>query len=216
MPELTPRDNLGSVADKFGRRGSRASGLGSLISAPSSNDHFETGESADTPAPHDPVRAERAQNQHTESSRSSHADEAPAAPIRRPMPRRRRSTTQVTVYVTAGVKKRFEDYRQAKKGRTSNDVVLEAVAANHARLQDILEDAKYYSTGTTVASDLFPVDARRVRYLGGGDSQIQFNVTSEQMAVLERLREELGMKTLSTWLAPVLNEFLPGKREKQR
>jgi hypothetical protein len=60
---------------------------------------------------------------------------------------------------------------------------------------------------------LFPADPSAVRYVGGGSVQIGFSATSEQEQVLDRIGAELGFDTRSTWIAPVLNAFLPGRKD---
>ncbi|MGC7247325.1 hypothetical protein RBA15_22395, partial [Mycobacteroides abscessus subsp. massiliense] len=62
---------------------------------------------------------------------------------------------------------------------------------------------------------LFPADPAAVKYLGGGPAQIMYAATPEQSAVLDRLGAEHGFSARSTWLAPVLNHFLPGRKDKR-
>jgi hypothetical protein len=54
-----------------------------------------------------------------------------------------------------------------------------------------------------------------VRYLGGGSVQIAFSPTPEQEQVIDRIGAEIGFATRSTWIAPVLNAFLPGRKDSQ-
>ncbi len=209
MAELKPKDNLGTVADKFGRpKGGRASGLSSLISAPPVSEPTkpERPESSVDEQPVTPPAASQPEARSVRPAvRPSRGDEAP--------PEAR--STNVTVYVAPGVKKRFEAYKHADPRRKTWDVVKDAVDANYHRLKDILDDAKYHDVGASPVSSIFPADPRRVRYIGGGTSQQQIRCTEAQLAVLHTVTKELGMKNLSTWLAPVLNDFLPGKKEKR-
>jgi hypothetical protein len=52
-----------------------------------------------------------------------------------------------------------------------------------------------------------------VRYVGGGSVQIGFSPTADQEEVLDRIGADLGFETRSTWIAPVLNAFLPGRKD---
>ncbi|MDO3013349.1 hypothetical protein P5V34_05035 [Mycobacteroides abscessus subsp. abscessus] len=132
-------------------------------------------------------------------------------PARKPGRPRTRSKYSTAVYVSAGVKARFEKYRHSTKS-TNLDVVLEAISAKHqaGELAEIIDKSRY-STARTNA--LFPSDPSAVRYLGGGSSQIAFSPTAEQDRVIDQLGAELGFNTRSTWIAPVLNAFLPGRRD---
>lgn len=139
------------------------------------------------------------------------------SPTRKPSPRkpgRPRTRTKPTsaVYVSDGVKKRFEKYRHDKKS-TNLQVILEAISAKHKadELDEIIKESKY---STAPVSDLFPADPSSVRYLGGGSSQIAFSLTEEQEAKIDEIGQKLGFDTRSTWIAPILNSFLPGKKEK--
>ncbi|MBX8687821.1 hypothetical protein A5722_01370 [Mycobacterium vulneris] len=141
----------------------------------------------------------------------------PLTAARTPSPRkpgRPRTRTKPTsaVYVSDGVKKRFEKYRHDKKS-TNLQVILEAISAKHRanELDQIIKESKY---STAPVSDLFPADPSSVRYLGGGSSQIAFSLTEEQEAKIDEIGKKLGFETRSTWIAPILNSYLPGKKEK--
>ncbi|MCV7289144.1 hypothetical protein H7J87_27835 [Mycolicibacterium wolinskyi] len=140
----------------------------------------------------------------------------PLSSTRAPAPRkpgrpRTRTKPASAVYVTAGVKKRFEKYRHDNKS-TNLQVVLEAISAMHkaGKLDQIIQESRY---STAPVNDLFPADPSAVRYLGGGSSQISFSPTPEQEAVIDQIGKKLGFDTRSTWIAPVLNAFLPGKKD---
>lgn len=132
-------------------------------------------------------------------------------PVRKPGRPRTRSKPTTAVYVSPGVKNRFEKYRHSAKS-TNLHVVLEAISAKHktGELAQIIE-ASRYSTAPT--NDLFPADPSAVRYLGGGSAQIAFSPTAEQEKVIDTVGAQLGFDTRSTWIAPVLNAFLPGKKD---
>lgn len=138
--------------------------------------------------------------------------QAPKRSRRAPRQPTTRSRTRPTtaVYVSQGVKQRFEDYRHRSK-KTNLQVVLEAITTKHGELADIIKAAAVSTA--PVGGSLFPADPSAVRYLGGGSVQIGFSPTTEQESVLDTLGEELGFTTRSTWIAPVLNAFLPGRKD---
>ncbi|MDM3908808.1 hypothetical protein [Mycobacterium intracellulare] len=107
------------------------------------------------------------------------------------------------------MKQRFEAYRHKQKA-TNLQVVLEAISSKHEELADIIKRAAF---STAPVNPLFPADPSAVRYVGGGSVQIGFSATPEQEQVLDRLGAELGFQTRSTWIAPVLNAFLPGRKD---
>jgi hypothetical protein len=133
-------------------------------------------------------------------------------PVSPPPQRRapkRSSPGTATVYVSQGVKARLEDYR-SKLRRTNRDVILEAITACHGSLKKIIEA----STVSTAPASMFTADPKAVRYLGGGGVQVQFTPTPTQAQELDKIGKDLGFERRSTWIAPILNEFLPGRKEK--
>lgn len=176
----------------------RGAGLGGLLSG--------------TPAParrEAPPQADSAGVERVIEPPAPARPKAPARPARQTSPRTRSKPTSA-VYVSQGVKLRFEDYRHKTK-KTNLQVVLEAITAKHGQLADIIK-ASAVSTAP-VGGSLFPSDPSAVRYLGGGAVQIGFSPTPEQESVLDTLGEELGFSTRSTWIAPILNAFLPGRKD---
>ncbi len=117
----------------------------------------------------------------------------------------------VTMYLSDNVNKRLDAYRRQKTKRTNRDVVIEAITRFHNELPELLERSK---VSTAVESELFPADERQIRYLGGGGIQSQFTPTPAQAKVLQALSDKLGFPKgkRSTWIPPVLNEFLPGRK----
>lgn len=92
---------------------------------------------------------------------------APARPTRITRQSSTRSRTRPTsaVYVSQGVKQRFEDYRHKAK-KTNLQVVLDAITAKHEDLHDIIKKS---AVSTAPVGSLFPpADPSAVRYLGGG------------------------------------------------
>lgn len=122
---------------------------------------------------------------------------------------RTRAKPTAAVYVSPGVKQRFEAYRHKNKA-TNLQVVLEAISSSHHELPDII---KRSTVSTAPVNPLFPADPAAVRYLGGGSVQIGFSPTPGQEEVIDRIGAELGFDTRSTWIAPVLNAFLPGRKD---
>lgn len=116
------------------------------------------------------------------------------------------------VYVAEGVKKRFEKYRYDNK-LTNVQVVLRAVSDQRDKLPAIIEQSKY---DTAPPAPGFPSDPSTVKYIGGGSNQVTFKPTVEQAAELDRIGANIGFDKRSTWLAPVLNSFLPGRKETKR
>jgi hypothetical protein len=86
-------------------------------------------------------------------------------------------------------------------------VVLEAISSKHPDLADIIRGATF---NIAPVNPLFPADPSAVRYVGGGSVQIGFSPTPQQE---EEIGQTLGFETRSTWIAPVLNAFLPGKKD---
>ncbi|OWM07863.1 hypothetical protein B7435_07080 [Mycolicibacterium peregrinum] len=203
-----PAEDLGDLT----RPKNRAAGLANLVNAgppravrgPEQGADAEVPSSAESNAPAAP--------QATSASLIAAAPAAaPRTAARKPGRPRTRNKPTSAVYVSPGVKKRFEKYRHDNK-MTNLTVILQAISAKHkaGELEGIINKSRY---STVPKDDLFPADPSAVRYLGGGDSQISFALTPEQEEVLDGITKTLGFETRSTWIAPVLNDFLPGKKE---
>jgi hypothetical protein len=133
-------------------------------------------------------------------------------PARTTKPRQRRQSAggTATVYVSQNVKTRLEDYR-IKERMTNRDIILTAIGQLHDQLAGIIEAAK---ESTAPPNPLFPPDPKAVKYVGGGPVPVQFTPSAAQAEVVDSLSEKLGFTSRSTWIAPVLNEFLPGRKDK--
>lgn len=201
MSKLTrqelPAEDLGDLTKPAGR----GAGLADLVSAPPPRSVTDPGP-AEAPAQLRPVASAPA---------ALPLDSTAVPPTRRPGRPRTRSKPTTAVYVSPGVKNRFEKYRHSAKS-TNLHVVLEAISAKHkaGELAEIIEKSRY---STAPTNDLFPADPSAVRYLGGGSAQIAFSPTAEQEKVIDTIGAQLGFDTRSTWIAPVLNAFLPGKKD---
>ena len=128
---------------------------------------------------------------------------------RKPGRPRTRVRPVTAVYVSPGVKQRFEAYRHKHK-LTNLQVVLKAISSMHDELDQVIGAATF---NTAPVDPLFPADSTAVRYVGGGSVQIGFSPTPEQEEVIDRIGRQIGFDTRSTWIAPVLNAFLPGKKD---
>lgn len=205
--QLTPRglpaENLGDIT-----RPNRGAGLAHLVNSglPPRPTRDADEAPTKTPAPVDAATPTMSAPAPSPVVPAPNAD-APRKPGR---PRTRPKPTSA-VYVSSGVKKRFEKYRHDSK-LTNLTVILKAISAKHKaeELEGIIEKSRY---STAPEDDLFPSDPSAVRYLGGGNSPIAFSATTEQAAKIDEIGKELGFETRSTWIAPVLNDFLPGKKD---
>ncbi|MEU2159065.1 hypothetical protein ABZ532_29340 [Streptomyces sp. NPDC019396] len=227
----TPEENLGSI---FARPTAntvpnRAQGLGGLVpnrgtgsapppqsptgSAPpppkSPEDVKETpppaAPSGDTPppqAPADPPAAVEAEEVEAEEVEAEEGETEAALA---------KTKHRTTLYVSPALHRRFERYVRAARGRTNTSAVLEAVAAKNSTTPQIIQESK---VSVAAGNELFPEDPRAVRYLGAGPVQIQIAPTYAQLQVLDTLTAKYGFEARATWIAPVLNAFLPGKKEK--
>lgn len=116
------------------------------------------------------------------------------------------------IYTSIGVQKRFERYRHKTK-QTNLQVVLEAVGSKYDDLEEIIAAAK---VNTAPVNEMFAENPSAVRYIGGGSVQIMYIPTPAQEAKLDEIGQKLQIDTRSTWLAPVLNAFLPGQKDTRR
>ena len=201
MSNLRQQDVPAEDLSDLGSPAPRGAGLAGLVGSAASPGRPQRVEPDHTSAPetvHQPVR-----------SVPSDVDEI--AVRRRGKPGRPRTRVKPTtaVYVSPGVKQRFEAYRHKRKA-TNLQVVLEAISSKHHELADIIKRSAF---STTPVNPLFPADPSAVRYVGGGSVQIGFSATPEQEQVIDRIGTDLGFETRSTWIAPVLNAFLPGRKD---
>ncbi|ASL12235.1 hypothetical protein U8D42_28905 (plasmid) [Mycobacterium europaeum] len=199
MSNLRQQDLPAEDLSDLGAPAARGSGLSGLLS--------QSAGEAPAAAPQ-PRRAWEPDAEHDAVDAGATAVAAPRRP-RRPGRPRTRTKPVTAVYVSPGVKQRFEAYRHKQKA-TNLQVVLEAISSKHHELADIIKQSAF---STAPVNPLFPADPSAVRYVGGGSVQIGFSATPEQEQVLDRIGAELGFETRSTWIAPVLNAFLPGRKD---
>ena len=183
----------------------RGAGLAGLVAGPPpSPPRHQASDHDGTPVPDTPAAAQR-----TAVLDTGRSDETAVQRAGKPGRPRTRVRPTSAVYVSPGVKQRFEAYRHKHKA-TNLQVVLEAISSMHGELDDIIADSTF---NTAPVNPLFPADPAAVRYVGGGSVQIGYSPTAEQEEVIDRIGRELGFDTRSTWIAPVLNAFLPGRKE---
>jgi hypothetical protein len=144
---------------------------------------------------------------------------APRAPQRRrtaqPASGGRRKKT-ITFYVSTGTGSRWE--KQAKRTGLTKYEVLAGIIDSFKTVDSMREIVEQSTVSTTVTTSLLPSDPKAVRLLGGagvggGSRGIQVNMTEDQLAALDAIGDELGFGSRS-WVAPLLNEKLPGPKEK--
>ena len=201
MSNLRQQDVPAEDLSDLGAPAPRGAGLAGLVgttASPTRPQRVETDHISEPETVHPTVR-----------SVASEVDEV--AIRRRGKPGRPRTRVKPTtaVYVSPGVKQRFEAYRHKRKA-TNLQVVLEAISSKHDELAEIIRDATFNSAPV---NPLFPADPSAVRYVGGGSVQIGFSPTAGQEEVIDQIGQNLGFETRSTWIAPVLNAFLPGRKD---
>lgn len=107
-----------------------------------------------------------------------------------------------TVFVSDSLQARLDTY--CGDDGTPTAVVFEAIEALRDRLPDVVHGAR--------ARLQSPHARDEVHYLGSGPVQVRIRPDADQAALLDRLSDELGVPT-TTWLPPLLNAHLPGRRE---
>ncbi|WP_243793787.1 hypothetical protein [Saccharopolyspora gloriosae] len=108
----------------------------------------------------------------------------------------------VTVFVSDALQARLDAYRGASG--TTTAVVFEAIESWRDRLPEVLGDARARINAPRLRDE--------VHYLGSGPVQIRVHPDAVLAELLERLSDELGVP-ITTWLPPLLNAHLPGRRE---
>lgn len=111
-----------------------------------------------------------------------------------------------TVYVSDALQARLDTYREQDATRSTTSVVFEAVDELAAEIPELVRASR-----ARPASPFAP-QSRDVTYLGCGPVQIQLEPSCAQADLLDKLSTKLGMP-LETWMPPVLNAHLPGRRE---
>jgi hypothetical protein len=116
----------------------------------------------------------------------------------------------VGFYVSASVASRFRKFR-SQQGLTSTQVVLLAVEhANEKGIASVVEAAR---RPPKIQSKLFPIKPDDSDLRGLGPVQLQYKPTRAQRSVIDALVAESGLPDHTKFLAVVLNDFLPGRRD---
>lgn len=208
-----------TVGDSF-QEEDRASGLGDLLNAggkkpPSGLKAPEKPVVQPPPAIPQPVpvQEERGRPETPVRREDTVTTERIAEEVPAPLPRKVAAQTakakQSTAYVSASVNKRLQAYKK-KKDCSVRDVVFRALAQTMDRHKEIIDASRYY---VGEVNELFPPDPSKMRFAGHGPEQAIFKPTTAQEQILLDIERELGFTSRSTWIAPLLNEFLPGKKD---
>lgn len=130
----------------------------------------------------------------------------------------KRKKPTIVVYASSGVATRFRNHRK-KTGTTSAAVAFAAIDVytpvddkDYSMLKTLLEESRYLLV--PLNGSRFSDDEDTTRYVGGGNAQIPFSVTTGQQQELDRIMAALKLP-MSTWIAPVLNAYLPGRKDIQ-
>ncbi|MFH8533966.1 hypothetical protein ACH4GE_36820 [Streptomyces tendae] len=115
-------------------------------------------------------------------------------------------------YVSQNVASRFRKYRKQHDITHTQIVLLAVEAAVEKGLAQVVEDAR---RAPKFQSKLFAVtvkpDDSDLR--GLGPVQLQYKPTRAQLSIISRLVKESGLPDHTKFLAVVLDQFLPGRRD---
>lgn len=203
-----PKDDLSDLGGGSGSQ-NRAEGLAELLKGGSGGNATPGNTGSNTPPAGGAPKPAA-----TGAPKSSPA--GPKRGARRGPSASTRKRPNVTIPVSEALYRRFERAKN-KDNLTSSVLVLKAITHCHdgdlANLAKLVEDSKVI-TKSGVGGDLFPEDDAEVKYLGWGHRQLQFTPTRPQVEVLDNLTDDLGAES-RTWIVAVLNEFLPGRKERR-
>lgn len=109
-----------------------------------------------------------------------------------------------TIHVSDALQARLDAFRD-QADRTTTSVTFEAIEHFRAELPELVRSAR-----ARLASPV--ADEAEVRYLGAGPVQLRLRPDAAGAELLDRLSAELG-SSWTTWVPPVLNAYLPGRKE---
>lgn len=110
-----------------------------------------------------------------------------------------------TVFVSPALQARLDAYRERGVNRTATSVTFDAIEHCGPELPELVRAAR--------ARPAWPADEQAgVRYLGAGRVQIRLCPGAAGAKLLDRLSAELVL-SWRTWVPPLLNAYLPGRRE---
>lgn len=121
-------------------------------------------------------------------------------------------TVRITaVLVSPAVADRLAKYRRGAADRTNTSIVLEAFDEQHQRVPELIARAR---AAAQPRGSLFPARDDTLHLPGGGGIQVQIRPTVAQLEVIDRITRENGLNSRSQLVAAVLNEFLPGRKDR--
>ncbi|MCX3063662.1 hypothetical protein [Streptomyces beihaiensis] len=116
----------------------------------------------------------------------------------------------VGFYVSANVANRFRKLRKQSDLTHTQIVFLAVEAAVEKGIAQVVEDAR---RAPKFQSKLFAVAPDNTDLRGLGPVQLQYKPTRAQRAVIDRLVTEAGLPDHTKFLAIVLDQYLPGRRD---
>ena len=109
-----------------------------------------------------------------------------------------------TIHVSDALQARLDAFRD-QADRTTTSVTFEAIEHFRAELPELVRSAR-----ARLASPV--AEEAEVRYLGAGPVQLRLRPDAAGAELLDRLSAELG-SPWTTWVPPVRNAYLPGRKE---
>ncbi|MFJ8827932.1 hypothetical protein ACIREE_40170 [Streptomyces sp. NPDC102467] len=209
---MTPPKNKKTRADEDDEQGMSDQGVGNLFSGGGAPGGALAGwASTQTPAP--------------AAAPAAPAPAAPVAPrpvavvpgptreiVEEPAPAVDDADTArpVGFYVSTNVANRFRKLRKQSDLTHTQIVFLAVDAAAEKGLAQVVEDAR---RAPKFQSKLFAVAPDNTDLRGLGPVQLQYKPTRAQRAVIDGLVAEAGLPDHTKFLAVVLDQYLPGRRD---
>jgi hypothetical protein len=109
------------------------------------------------------------------------------------------------VFVSDALQARLDTYLEHRVGRTATSVTFDAIEYFRRDLPELVHRARARPVSP-------PPEHAEVRFLGAGPVQVRLRPSAAGAKVLDRLSTDLGL-SWRTWIPPVLNAYLPGRRE---
>lgn len=109
------------------------------------------------------------------------------------------------MFVTDSLQARLDAFCEYDADRSAASVTIDAIDCFRGELLDLVRASR-----VRLASPL-PEEAH-VRYLGVGPVQVRLRLGIGGVTLVDRLSSRLDL-SWRTWIPPVLNAYLPGRRE---
>ena len=109
------------------------------------------------------------------------------------------------IFVSDALQARLDTFCAQRPERTVTSVTFDAIEHFGRRLPELIENALARPVSP-------PSEHTELRYLGAGPVQVRLRPGVAGARMLRRLSDELG-RSWRTWVPPVLNAYLPGRRE---